>query len=46
MHRPTFCVWELAAVCHERRAWSRFLRSRRDELAKQAYLTSAYEGSA
>ena len=45
-HRPTFCVWELAAVCHERRAWSRFLRSPRDETAKQAYLTSAYEGSA
>jgi hypothetical protein len=45
-HRPTFCVWELAAVCHERRAWSRFLRSPRDEHAKQAYLTSAYEGSA
>ena len=45
-HRPTFCVWELAAVCHEQRAWSRFLYSPRDELAKQAYLTSAYEGSA
>jgi hypothetical protein len=45
-HRPTFCVWELAAVCNEQRAWSRFLYSPRDELAKQAYLTSAYEGSA
>jgi hypothetical protein len=45
-HRPTFCVWELAAVCHEQQAWSRFLRSRRDEVAKQAYLTSTYEGSA
>ena len=24
--RPTFCVWELGAVCHEQRAWSRYLR--------------------
>jgi hypothetical protein len=45
-HRPTFCVWELAAVCHERRAWSRYLRSSRDEAAKQAFLQSAYEGAA
>ncbi|HEU4449487.1 MAG TPA: hypothetical protein VFR63_05860 [Gaiellaceae bacterium] len=43
-HRPTFCVWELGAVCHEQLAWSRYLRSRRDEGAKQAYLQSAYEG--
>ena len=45
-HRPTFCVWELAAVCHERRAWNRYLFSSRDEAAKQAYLTSSYEGAA
>jgi hypothetical protein len=45
-HRPTFCVWELAAVCFEQRAWSRFLRSPRDEAAKQAYLLTAYEGAA
>ncbi len=45
-HRPTFCVWELAAVCHEQRAWSRYLRSPRDELAKQVYLESGYEGAA
>ena len=45
-HRPTFCVWELAAVCHERRAWSDYLRSERDEAAKQAYLESSYEGEA
>jgi hypothetical protein len=45
-HRPTFCVWELAAVCYERRAWSRFLLSPRDEPAKQEYVTSAYEGGA
>src|SRR5687767_15768573 len=45
-HRPTFCVWELAAVCHEKVAWSRFLRSPRDEAAKQRYLRSMYEGAA
>ncbi len=26
-HHPTFCVWELRAVCHEPVAWSRYLRS-------------------
>ena len=45
-HRPTFCVWELAAVCHERGAWSRYLTSARDDDAKQAYLRSSYEGAA
>jgi hypothetical protein len=45
-HRPTFCVWELAAVCHERVAWSEYLRSARDAEAKQAYLRSSYEGDA
>ena len=45
-HRPTYCVWELAAVCHERTAWSEYLRSSRDDDAKQAYLRSSYEGSA
>jgi len=45
-HRPTFCVWELAAVCHERRAWSRYLRSARDAAARQAYLLDSYAGEA
>jgi hypothetical protein len=36
--RPVFCVWELAAVWHERQAWARYLRSTRDEPAKRAYL--------
>jgi hypothetical protein len=43
-HRPTFCVWELGAVSHEQQAWSRYLRSRRDESAKQAYLLDTYAG--
>ena len=44
-HRPTFCVWELGAVWHEQQAWSRYLRSRRDEAARRAYLRSSYEGA-
>jgi hypothetical protein len=43
-HRPTFCVWELGAVCHERRAWSRYLRSRRDPSARREYLLDTYSG--
>ncbi len=44
-HRPTFCVWELGAVCHEREAWSEYLRSARDERARTTYLRSSYEGA-
>jgi hypothetical protein len=44
-HRPTFCVWELGAVCHEQRAWSSYLRSQRGEAAKLAYLRDSYEGA-
>lgn len=43
-HRPTFCVWELGAVCHEQQAWGRYLRTSRDEAAKQAYLDDLWEG--
>jgi hypothetical protein len=43
-HRPTFCVWELGAVCHEQRAWSSFLRSERDAEAREAYLHDAFTG--
>jgi hypothetical protein len=45
-HRPTFCVWELGAVAHEREAWTRYLCSPRDDAAKRAYLRSSYEGVA
>lgn len=44
-HRPTFCVWELAAVCHEQKEWSRYLRSSRDDAAKQRYLKSSFTGA-
>lgn len=43
-HRPTYCVWELGAVWHEKLAWSRYLRSSRDTVAKQTYLQDSYEG--
>jgi hypothetical protein len=45
-HHPTFCVWELRAVCHEQGAWSRFLRSSRDAVAKKEYLKDTYTGLA
>ncbi len=45
-HKPTFCVWELAAVCHEVKAWGRFLTSARDEAAAQAWARDRYEGAA
>ncbi len=43
-HRPTFCVWELGAVAHEREAWSRFLRTTRDRDARLDYLRDIFEG--
>jgi hypothetical protein len=43
-HRPSFCVWELGAVCHEREAWTRYLLSPRDKAAKDDYLRDCYSG--
>lgn len=43
-HRPTFCVWELGAVAHERLAWSRYLSTARDDGARRAYLRDAFDG--
>jgi hypothetical protein len=43
-HRPTFCVWELGAVCHEQQAWSRYLRTARDGAAKRIYLGDSFAG--
>jgi len=45
-HKPCFCVWELAAVWHEKEAWTRFLTSTRDEAAAQAWLEDRYAGPA
>jgi hypothetical protein len=46
MHKPTFCVWELAAVWHETKSWERFLSSARDESAAQVWLRDVYAGAA
>jgi hypothetical protein len=44
-HRATYCVWEMLPVWHERNAWTRYLKSARDEAAKQAYLGDCMDGS-
>lgn len=43
---PVGCVWELAATCHERMAWHRFLFSQRTEADKRAWLEDVYAGAA
>jgi hypothetical protein len=45
-HSATYCVWELAAVWHEREAWNRFLDSSRDAAAERAYLEDCFAGIA
>jgi hypothetical protein len=45
-HKPTFCVWELAPVWHEKQAWERFLDSARDEVAAETWLEDRYTGPA
>lgn len=45
-HKPTFCVWELAAVWHEAKAWERFLTSQRDGAALRVWLDDRYSGPA
>ncbi len=43
-HRPTFCVWELGVVAHERESWSRFLCSSRNRDARLDYLRDTFAG--
>jgi hypothetical protein len=43
-HRGAICVWEFGAVAHEQLAWTRYLRSSRDEQAKRAYVESQFAG--
>jgi hypothetical protein len=43
-HRGAICVWEFGAVAHEHLAWTRYLRSSRDEQAKRAYVESQFAG--
>lgn len=44
-HSATYCVWELAAVWHERQAWSRYLDSARDGEAERTYLEDRFAGT-
>jgi hypothetical protein len=44
-HRGAFCVWELGPVIYERKAWTRFLTSPRDERDVSEYLQSMFEGA-
>jgi hypothetical protein len=40
-HKDTFCVWEMAVACHETRAWTTYLKSRRTAHDANTYLTTA-----
>jgi hypothetical protein len=44
-HRGVMCVWEFGAVAHEHLAWTAYLRSNRDEAAKQAYVGTQFSGT-
>src|SRR5437660_8391772 len=46
MHKPTFCVWELAPVWHETKSWEKFLMSKRDEAAAKIWQADGYAGEA
>lgn len=43
--RATFCVWELAILAHEARAWGRFLASDRGEAALARWRDDVLEGA-
>lgn len=43
---PTFCVWELAPVWHEKKAWVRYLESSRDDSAAREWMSDCLSGSA
>jgi hypothetical protein len=44
-HRGVICVWEFGAVAHEHQAWTRYLRSDRDEKTKRTYVGSQFAGT-
>jgi hypothetical protein len=45
-HKPVFCVWELGAVIHEQKTWTKFLYSPRDENARSAWIGDRFTGEA
>jgi hypothetical protein len=42
--KGTFCVWELGVVNHERAAWISYLRTRRTDADREAYLADRFSG--
>jgi hypothetical protein len=44
-HLPTYCVWELGIVWHERNAFARYLLSARDAAATSAYFADRFSGT-
>jgi hypothetical protein len=44
VHKPTYCVWEMAAVEAERKSWTRFLLSARDARSAESWLAERYAG--
>ena len=43
-HKGTYCVWELAPVWHEKKAWGGFLNSTRNEAAGRSWLQDCFKG--
>lgn len=43
-HLPTFCVWELGIVWHERNAFERYLLSARDAAGTSEYFADRFSG--
>lgn len=39
-HKDTFCIWELAVVCHETQAWTTYLTSTRTDQDTTKYLAT------
>jgi hypothetical protein len=44
-HLPTYCVWELGVVWHERNAFERYLYSARGAAAVEQYFADRYAGA-
>lgn len=43
-HKGTYCVWELGIVWHERNAWVKFIKSKRDSESKLNYINDLISG--
>lgn len=43
-HKPVFCVWELGAVIHEQKTWTKYLYSARDDEARRVWMADRFRG--